>query len=63
MERFGQNVAHYRRLLETATNEEERRCILKPLEEEEQNRTKAGDNPDHAMKKAASAGDNLTKRP
>jgi hypothetical protein len=45
MDRFirRQNVEHYRHLLETVTDEKERECILKLLEEELQKQKDAGD--------------------
>jgi len=45
MERFirRQNVEHYRRLLETVTDESERHRILKLLEEERRKQLDAGD--------------------
>ena len=48
MERFvrRQNVEHYRRLLETTTDEGERQRILKLLEEALQKQKDAGDKTD-----------------
>ena len=45
VERFirRQNVAHYRKLLETVTDEKERERILKLLNEEQQKQKDAGD--------------------
>jgi hypothetical protein len=39
-----QNIEHFRHLLETVTDENERRRILKLLEEEQQKQKDAGDN-------------------
>jgi len=39
-----QNIEHFRHLLETVTDENERRRILKLLEEEQQKQRHAGEN-------------------
>ena len=41
-----ENIKHYRKLLRTATSEEDRQRVLKLLSEEEQKQRDAGDQPD-----------------